>query len=74
MLLFLSNNKLLLHDQLTFYFRIACIFFVLNNDPNGMSEILVYFLSRQHRIRSFLLYHSNKLILHDTVVLQSLGP
>ncbi len=32
--------------------------FVLDNDPNGLSVLLVYFLSQRQLIRSYVLYHS----------------
>ncbi len=38
--------------------------FVLNNYPNGLSVLLVYFLSRQQPIRSFLLYQSYNIVLN----------
>ncbi len=44
------------------------VFFVLNNDPNGLSVLLVYFLSQQQPIRSFLLYQSyNKVLNIDPI-------
>ncbi len=38
--------------------------FVLDNDPNGLSVLLVYFLSQQQPIKSFLLYQSYNIVLN----------
>ncbi len=47
------------------FFCHKCLYiFVLNNDPNGLSVLLVYFLSLQQFIRSFLLYHSYNIMLN----------
>ncbi len=40
-----------------------CIF-VLNNDPNSLSVLLVYFLCWQQPIRSFVLYQSYNIVLN----------
>jgi hypothetical protein len=67
-LLLLKNNKLALNDQIKCCVINACIFYVLDNDPNSLSVFLVYFRSRQHPIRSFLLYQSNNIILHEYII------
>jgi hypothetical protein len=67
-LLFLNNNKLALNDRIKYFCHQYLYIFVLGNDLNGLSVFFVYFRSRQHHIRSFLLYQSNNIILHEYTI------